>query len=187
MITMERYVFDLDNTLIYTDLLNNRSYNYALNHHGLMAINDYKRITRDIVFKKYLNLNDVQKNRIIELKQDYFINNLQSTIPNTPLLKVLKSHKIQFCILWTSANKIRVKALLEYYNIYNAFKHILFSNKINVPRDVVRICGFLRCNPGHLVFYENNCEVISGLQRLNLNVIPLSSNEYQEKYSAKDE
>lgn len=72
MITMKRYVFDLDNTLIYTDSLNNDSYNYALSLQGLAPINDCKRITRDIVFKKYPNLNNVQKNKIIELKQEYF-------------------------------------------------------------------------------------------------------------------
>lgn len=42
MITMKRHVFDLDNTLIYTDLLNNDSYNYALNLLGLATIVDCK-------------------------------------------------------------------------------------------------------------------------------------------------
>lgn len=172
---MERYVFDLDNTLIYTDLLNNRSYNYALKCHGLVAISDCKRITRDIVFKKYPHLDNVQKNEIIELKQDYFVNNLKSTAPNTLLLKALRSYKTQFCILWTSASKTRVKALLEYYNICNMFKYTLSSNKINVSQDIIKICRLLRCNSRHLVFYENNCEVIKELQRLRLNVISPSS------------
>jgi len=69
MITMMRHVFDLDNTLIYTDSLNNDSYNYALKKLGLATINDCKRITRDVILSKYPEINSFQKNEIIELKQ----------------------------------------------------------------------------------------------------------------------
>jgi len=79
---MKRYIFDLDNTLVYTDSLNNDSYNYALKKLGLASINDCKRITRDVILSKYPELNSFQKNEIIELKQKYFMNNLKRTSPN---------------------------------------------------------------------------------------------------------
>lgn len=171
MITMKRHVFDLDNTLIHTDLLNNDSYNYALNLLGLATIVDCKRITRDVVFSRYPDLNRIQKNKIIELKQKYFMNNLKETIPNKSLIQLLEDQNVELCILWTSADKTRVLAILDYYKISNAFKKVLFSSKLEVPEDIVKICELLECGIEHLIFYEDNQRVIQDLQRLNLNVI----------------
>lgn len=170
---MDKYVFDLDNTLVYTDSLNNDSYNYALNRLGLTPINNCKRITRKIVFEKFTNLNDIQKNQIIELKQQYFINNLQKTVPNTALLQTLKTKNAESCLLWTSAYKTRVLAILEYYQICNEFKMLLFSNKVNVLQDVEKICALLQCRHEDLIFYEDNQKVIHELQRIKLKVIPV--------------
>lgn len=173
MIPMKRYVFDLDNTLIYTNSLNNDSYNYALNLLGLESIVDCKRITRDIVFSRYPNLNSIQKNRVIELKQRYFMNNLKYTFPNKDLIQFLKKRNIESCILWTSANQTRVLEILTYYKISNLFKEVLFSrgSKVELTKDIVRICKLLECDCENLIFYEDNQRVIQGLQRLNLNVI----------------
>ena len=168
---MKRYVFDLDNTLVYTDSLNNDSYNYALKKIGLATINDCKRITRDVILSKYPELNSIQKNEIIDLKQKYFVNNLKRTSPNTSVVQVLQDQNVELCILWTSADKTRVLAILDYYKINNAFKKVLFSSKLEVPEDIVKICELLECGIEHLIFYEDNQRVIQDLQRLNLNVI----------------
>lgn len=166
-------MFDLDNTLIYTDSLNNDSYNYVLNLQGFPPINDCKRITRDIVFNKYTDLDIIRRKEIIELKQEYFVNNLSNTTPNISLLQVLEAQNVEFCMLWTSAEETRVLAILEYYNISNAFKKILFSNKAKVIKDIEKICEFFECDLEHLVFYEDNLRVIQDLQKLKLNVCPI--------------
>lgn len=171
MIAMKRYVFDLDNTLIFTDLLNNDAYNYALDIHELAPIIDCRRITRDVVFKKYPYLNNLQKNEIIELKQGYFMNNLKRTIPNKSLLKVMVAQNINHCMLWTSADETRVTALLEYYNICSTFRKILFSNKIEVVQDIKKTCELFECDLDHLIFYEDNRRVIDELQNLKISVI----------------
>lgn len=168
---INRYIFDLDNTLIYTNILNNNSYNYALQQQGLEPILDYERITRDIVFIKYPHLNNELKNKIIELKQEFFVNNIQDTRPNKTLFKTLKSHNNDYCVLWTSADEARVQALLEYYIISDDFKKILFSKKSNVLQDVERICELFGCKSEQLVFYEDNWETIKKLQEFNLKII----------------
>lgn len=168
---MKRHVFDLDNTLIYTDSLNNDSYNYALNQLGLATINDFKRITRDVVFRRYPDLNDVQKNEIIALKQKYFVNNLKRTLPNTSMLQLLEVQNVELCVLWTSAEEERVIAILKHYKICNSFKKIIFSNKTELIQDIERICEILECSFEHLIFYEDNKSLIKELQQLNLNVI----------------
>ena len=168
---MNRYVFDLDNTLVYTDLLNNDSYNYALNRLGFAPIKGSKRVTRNTVFKKYPNLNNLQKKEIINLKQEYFINNLNNTIPNTVLLQVLATENAKSCVLWTSADEVRVMAILGYYNIFNSFSKLLFSDKLEVAQDIKKICGHFECDIEQLIFYEDSHRVIKELQQLKLNVI----------------
>lgn len=167
---IDKYVFDLDNTLIYTNLLNNNSYNYALNRQGLGSISNCERITRDIVFMKYPHMNNEQIEEIIKLKQEFFVNNLQDTKPNKSLLSILKSQDANYCVLWTSADETRVQALLEYYIVSTAFKKILFSNKINVLQDIEKMCELFGCKSEQLVFYEDNWETIKKLQQLNCNV-----------------
>ena len=168
---INRYIFDLDNTLIYTNILNNYSYNYALQLQGIAPILDCKRITRKIVYIKYPHLNNMLKDKIIELKQEFFIKNIQDTKPNEPLLKFLKSQNADYCVLWTSADKARVQALLEYYKISDDFMKILFSKKSNVLQDVDSICELFSCKSEQLVFYEDNWEAIKKLQELNIRVI----------------
>lgn len=179
MNTMQRYIFDLDNTLIYTDALNNDAYNYALKSVELASIEGYKRLTREVVFTKYPELNDAQKSEIIKNKQKYFVNNLELTTLNSSLLQILISQGPDKCLLWTSADKDRVLAILTYYKILNAFKKIIISNKAEGLPEIIRICEYLDCRLEHLNFYEDNQRVIQNLRRLQLNVIPIMHNEGQ--------
>lgn len=171
---MKRYVFDLDNTIVFTDLLNNESYNHALKKLGLEPINNCLRITRDIIFNKYPYLSDAEKIEIIAFKQEYFANNLDKTYANNQLLKLLEVQNLGMCILWTSADEARVLAILKYYRILNAFKNIVFSNKSNIIQDVEKICELFGCSLEHLIFYEDNAKIIRELQELKINVIPIS-------------
>lgn len=171
MSKLNRYVFDLDNTLVYTDFLNNYSYNFALSSCGLSRINHQKkRITRDLIFNKYSNLTDMEKNQIISLKQDYFINNLKKTVPNEKIIKILNNQEAKSCILWTSADKSRALAILEYYNIYDAFGKMLFSSKVDLKQDIKKISKLLGCKMTNLIFYEDDINIIRELQRLKLKV-----------------
>jgi DNA processing protein len=170
-VKLNRYVFDLDNTLIRTNSLNNNAYNYALSTLDLPVINSYARITRDIVFKEYPNLSKEQKELITQLKQDYFINHLQLTSVNEHVLKALHSQSAEHCILWTSADKVRVQALLTYYKIDNAFNEVLFSDKNNTKQDIEKICKIFKCNSEELIFYEDNHEILERLQKLKMKTI----------------
>ena len=99
------------------------------------------------------------------------MNNIKSTIPNKSTLKMLEDIDSEFCVLWTCADENRVKALLEYYDISNAFKKILFSNKLDISMDIEKICQIFECNTDQLVFCEDNRRVINELQHMELEVI----------------
>ena len=157
--------------MIYTDTLNNASYNHALGKYNLKLISDIKRITRDITFKKHPEINNTIKHRILKLKQSYFIENLNITIPNKDLLKLLVRQPRENCILWTSANELRVNEILKYYKIEKEFKVILFSPKLDVNLDLEKIYCFFGCELQQIIFFEDDQEVIKRLQKMEAEVV----------------
>ena len=167
------HVFDLDNTLVYTDALNKDAYNYALKQLGLEVsrITTSKRITRDVVFHEYPELSVQQKDELIILKQCYFAENLIDTVANTSLVKILESCNKEFCVLWTSADRVRVLAILKHYKIHDAFQMVFYSPKVDIVTDVKAICKFLKCDSNKLLFYEDDKQIIDKLEKLKLNVI----------------
>ena len=167
----DRYVFDLDNTLIMTDELNNASYNYALTQFGIPPITVSTRITRDVVFDNYPNLTEFQKSQIVKLKQDYFMGNIHCTHPNTILINLLQSKNEAHCILWTSADKNRVSGLLMHYRLENHFITIVYSSKRKLSEDIEKICNILGCTSKQLFFYEDDTNIVNELRLLGQKVV----------------
>lgn len=170
-----RYVFDLDNTIIMTNKLNNESYNYALSHFGLPPLALDTRITRKIVNINYPNLTGLQKIELISLKQSYFKSNISYTVPNLKLISLLQSKEQSCCLLWTSADKERAECLLKYYEIQNSFISILYSDKKRVETDINKICKIFDCNKQNLRFFEDDIDVIYNLRLLGQNVTIIDS------------
>lgn len=148
---MRYYVFDLDNTLVFTDALNNEAYNFVLKKFGLSEIRNVERITREVVFQKYPEV-EKWKDEIIALKQNFFLNNLERTFPARELLIKLKNSEKCRNILWTSAEETRVIAILEYYKIAEEFRDIVFSKKADVEKDIKKICRIFECSQEDLIF-----------------------------------
>ena len=168
---MKYYVFDLDNTLVFTDVLNNEAYNFVLKKFGLSEIRYVDRITREIIFQKYPCI-EKWEDEITALKQFFFINHLDRTLPSKELfLKLVNSSKDEN-ILWTSAEEVRVFAILEHYKITEKFKKVLFSEKTDVEKDVGEMCKLFKCSQEDLIFFEDNFKVIYELERLKLRYNP---------------
>lgn len=164
----DRYVFDLDNTLIMTDELNNASYNYALTSLGIPPIRVSIRITRQMIFDNYPKLSEFEKNELVKLKQFYFKDNIHRTIPNTNLIYLLMSINAAHCILWTSAEKYRATCLLRYYGLENHFLTILYSMKQDLSKDIVKLCNMFKCDLNQLFFFEDNENVVKELKILGI-------------------
>ena len=169
----KKYVFDLDNTLVYTNLLNNDSYNYALSTAGLPRIDNIERITRQVVFEKCPNMSRTVRNEILRVKQEYFKKNLHTIVPNTTLLKMLALQKKEDCILWTSADCKRVKEVLRFYDLEEEFVGVIFGEKQNIALELEEICKIFKCKLGQIIFYEDNKEVIRKLIELKANVVEI--------------
>ena len=63
------HILDIDNTLFFTNELNNNAYIFALSSLGLKALSPYKRITRTVIASWYPFLRDEEMTAIIGLKQ----------------------------------------------------------------------------------------------------------------------
>ena len=170
---MKKYVFDLDNTLFYTDNINNYTYKISLLKFGLdiKLVNNIKRITREIIVKKYPLISKKQLHSIIVKKEKIYPQFLEKIIPNKKLLRFLNSKGVNDCILWTSASKKRVINILRYFNIENRFCKLMFSKKENIKEDVESICSFFCCEHKSLIFFENNKKIAKQLKKININVV----------------
>ena len=147
-------VFDLDNTLVFTDNLNNESYNFALTKLGKDKIVDVKRITRAIVCSRY-DLTEDEIHQVVKIKQEYFVNNLCKIGINNELVTKLMSLEPAKCVLWTKAEKVRAEAILKYLCIDKCFSNVLYSPKKSVEGDINTICNLYNCNKEDLVFYDD--------------------------------
>lgn len=159
----KRYVFDLDNTLVMTDNLNNTAYNYSLSCMGFQPIIGVQRITRKEIFNSIPNLTPSQKKQIVELKQNYFIKNINDTVLNLDLYSLLKSIDSNHCILWTSADVKRTTAILEFYNLHKNFKTVFYSDKQDIEYDIMKICNIFSCSLSQLVFFDDNEDVLKNV------------------------
>lgn len=159
----KRYVFDLDNTLVMTDNLNNTAYNYALSCMGFQPIIGVQRITRKEIFNSIPNLTLSQKKQIVELKQNYFIKNINDTVLNLDLYSLLESFDSNHCILWTSADVNRTTAILEFYRLHKNFKTIFYSDKQDIEYDIMKIRDIFSCSLSQLVFFDDNEDLLKNV------------------------
>lgn len=161
---MYKHVFDLDNTLVFTDELNSEAYNYALGILGKEHIKNVGRITRDVVCSRY-DLTDREKKILVEIKQKYFLDNIAKMKANTDLINILLGLRPYDCLLWTSAEECRVKAILNHLNLADAFSYVFYSKKIDINCDLEKICQYFQCSRSQLKFYEDDNIVMGELQR----------------------
>lgn len=157
------YLFDMDGTIVFTDELNNESYNYALLACNLKPIMNEKRITREIVKKYYPYIEKQKIDIIIDKKQRYFIENIWKVRVNTCLLDIIRRLGNN-CILWTSSDKKRAMHICNFFKLKEMFDFIVFSDKKNIYRDISEICNELACTCNQLIVFENDTNIVHKLK-----------------------
>lgn len=148
------YAFDLDNTLVYTDELNNESYNFALIQQGKRPLEKVQRITREVVLKNY-SLDDEEKATLIKNKQEYFIQNIKKLRLNDKMISFLKQLSPMKCVLWTRAEEIRVECILDQLELRQYFAKVFYSSKENIEKDIHEICIYFQCQREELIIYDD--------------------------------
>ena len=165
------HIIDIDNTLIYTDVLNTKGYLHGLASKGLAPLETVQRITRDSIRDWYPELSETEIAEIVAAKQQYVNDHVQVSRLNDSIAEVLATQGVSQCALWTAAHPKRIQALLDFHGI-TGYKHIRYSNKSaeDVKEAIPYFCQVFSCQPCELCFYEDNHDVIRELQRHHVTV-----------------
>lgn len=119
------FVFDLDNTLIKTDVANNLAYSAAIHQvvNQEYVIDFAKRFTRSELHRLIPVLSQYQIERIVAIKEQLFGSYICKTILNKDLVNILKlQYKSgEHTILLTNSRSERAIQLCSYYNISQYF------------------------------------------------------------------
>ena len=166
------HILDIDNTLFFTNDLNNKAYIFALSSLGLKALTPCKRITRTFFASWYPSLTNTEMNDIIRMKQTYVSENLHLISINVDLHQLLREVGPNMVGLWTAADPIRIKKILDHNNITN-YTCIRFSDKSqdDICHGIQEFCHVFHCEKDQLCFYEDDKNVISLLQSHNVQVV----------------
>ena len=152
------HILDIDNTLFFTNELNNKAYIFALSSLGLKALSPCKRITRTVIASWYPFLKDEEMTAIIRLKQTYVGENLHLISINDDLHQLLR--------------EVRIKKILDYNDITN-YTYIRFSDKSqdDICHGIQEFCHVFHCEKNQLCFYEDDKNVIAYLHSQGVRVI----------------
>ncbi len=150
-------VVDLDDTLVCSTILNNDSYNFALEQFGFGRLIINERLTREKL--EYIDNKTLEN--IIKLKQYYFT---QEWLPcrvvlNKLLINKLVLNKKENCYLWTKADKDRAYKIVDYCKLGNFFKDIIFDDKLSFETSIPKLKELTNSN--QFIIYENNNDLFS--------------------------
>ncbi|WMS19668.1 hypothetical protein [Veillonella parvula] len=111
-------------------------------------------------------------NDIIRMKQTYVSENLHLISINVDLHQLLREVGPNMVGLWTAADPIRIKKILDHNNITN-YTCIRFSDKSqdDICHGIQEFCHVFHCEKDQLCFYEDDKNVISLLQSHNVQVV----------------
>lgn len=152
------FIFDLDNTLVYTDSANNMAYKEAIQ--VVMNINyitsDNKRITRIELPNMLPECSHEQFSKIILYKEKVYPKYFSQTTLNTNLLKLLILLHTNRCetILLTESRRNRAIALCEYHGLMKYFSHCFFLENYN-GKSKYCFLSELGINAADCVLFEN--------------------------------
>lgn len=158
------YIFDLDNTLIYSDLANNFSYKEAVRNILNEDLNiTAGRITRNDLKTMFPNLTTLQMSNIVHEKEKKYKTYFNMTILNTALVMILKylSENNKRTILLTYSGKNRAEQLLKYHGIDNLFAEKYYKEDYGKNTKYKFATDVLAINSHNLVLFENETESLN--------------------------
>jgi beta-phosphoglucomutase len=171
--------FDLDGTLVDSDLANFLSYRKAIHSvtksdHSLIY-NPDKRFDRSYLKNVVQNLNESEYKKIIQKKEEYFTEFLHETKLNTKTTDILfKYSKTNKTILVTNCREERALTILNYFGLADKFCNIFYrqftynGEKVNKFQNAITKLGV---SPNLVVAFENEEIEIANAKRVGIEII----------------
>jgi len=156
-------LFDMDGTLINTDLANFLAYKESiesvLGFQGKLQFNPDHRFNRSSLVVQFPNLSSVELDKIIKLKETNYLEHLERTKINKPVAEILlqysKTHKT---ILVTNCRKDRAIITMDYHNLRDKFSAMIFRLDTKVDSRTNKYLNALshfNLPPDNVVVFEN--------------------------------
>ena len=173
------FFFDMDGTLVDTNLANFLSYKKAIisvtkSNHELIY-NSEKRFNRTSLKMAVPNLSEIQYEKIIQEKESYYNDFLHETKLNPEIANILfrysKTHKT---VLVTNCRKDRAITTLKHFGLYDKFSNIFYrefddsGKKINKFLNAILKLGV---PPNLVIAFENEEIEITDAQKAGILII----------------
>lgn len=171
--------FDMDGTLIDTNLANFLSYKKAINSVTKMdndlTFNSNKRFNRSILKNSFANLSEAEYERIVQEKEEYYNDFLHETILNIEVADILtKYSKTNKTVLVTNCRQERALTTLNYFGLADKFSDIFYrqfadnEKKINKFQNAIAKLGV---PPNLIIAYENEEAEIADAKKAGIEII----------------
>lgn len=169
-------LFDLDGTLLDTNLANNEAYKYALwkvtGKSDYWQLSNLRRITRQDI-AKLPEITSQMLEEIVQYKKNTFRYKKEYTFLYITH-EILKRHShYTRCYVISTADRERVLLLAQYYQLDRFVKDYIFADAENKYQD---IASKLKVYPSKIVLFEDDKEAISNAVSNGINkehVIPV--------------
>tara|TARA_B100000949_G_C14255379_1_gene440206 strand:- start:671 stop:1264 length:594 start_codon:yes stop_codon:yes gene_type:complete len=154
--------FDMDGTLVHTDLANFLSYRKAIQtvlDEGVgLTYDPSQRFNRSSLLKILPDLSETDYRKIIKVKENCYNDFIQDTELNTTAVELLEKYsKTNQTILVTNCRKDRALLILGHYGLLETFSHTFFrelgdKKKVN---KYVTVISRLGIPANSVVAFEN--------------------------------
>ena len=158
-------VFDLDGTLVNSDIANFLSYKAAAIHVLSHQVGGFNfdpgiRITRETLAKVIPGVCDEQIKRIVAQKESIYPQYLSRTILNAQLINIIERSKNKELILATDSHRSRADILLYHHGLTDKFTRNVYRDAED-PRDkYMRLIPELLKEEKSIVVFENDVNAI---------------------------
>ncbi|MDR2186614.1 MAG: hypothetical protein LBE62_01015 [Azonexus sp.] len=154
-------VFDLDGTLVNSDIANFLSYKAAVIHvlpHYVDRFDFYPdtRVTRETLTKIIPGICDEQLTKIIAQKERIYPQYLSKTILNEQLVDIIKRSKNQELILVTNSRRSRADMLLHHHGLFDTFARRVYRNNDAPIGKYMQLIPDLLKEEKSIVVFEND-------------------------------
>lgn len=171
-------VFDLDGTLVNTDMVNYLAYKEAIQQilgvDLAIAHNKNERFTREKLFLVVDNLTDLQYKKIIKMKNAMYHKYLSQSNVNASVVNIIErfinTNKI---ILATSGRKNRAVMVLQHHGLTNIFDYMFFKEDYNQKSKFLHVINYFGVSSNLIFVFENDNDeirkaIVSGVPSRNI-------------------
>lgn len=158
-------VFDLDGTVVNTDMVNNLAYKEAIQQIiGMdlpIAHSKDERFTREKLFSIIDNLTDLQYEKIVEMKNGIYQKYLAMSEVNACVIGVIEKYiNTNKIILATNSRKNRAEMVLQHHGLKNIFDYMFFKEDYKQESKFLYVVNYFGVSANLIFVFENDNDEI---------------------------